>query len=101
MQTIAHAGEARMHTRSKPCKRSAKRISVSTNPLFNHVYSTQVPSNNRKYNHVLIYIIDVMHKLEASPSYNNKEAGAIITFVTVSLMESCRRPSIAPLKSGL
>lgn len=73
MQMIVHTGEARMHTRSKPCKRSAKHISVSTNPLFNHVYSTQVPSNNREYNHVPIYIIDVMHNLAAPQSCNNKE----------------------------
>lgn len=68
MQMIVHPGEARMHTRPKPCKRSAKRISVSTNPLFNHVYS-----NNREHNHVPIYIIDVMHNLAASQSCNNKE----------------------------
>lgn len=69
----ANDGEARMHTWSKPCKRGAKHISVSTNPLFNHVYSTQVPSNNREYNRVPIYIIDVMHNLAASQSCNNKE----------------------------
>lgn len=87
--------EARKHTRSKPRKRSAKHISVSTNPLFNHVYSTQVPSNNREHNCVPICIIDVMHNLAALQSCSNKktQAGALIRFVIVLFMKTKYGPT--------
>lgn len=39
MQMTVYTDKARKHTHSKPCKHNANQISISTNPLFNHVYS--------------------------------------------------------------
>lgn len=38
MQITTYTDKARKHTHSKPCKHNANQ-SISTNPLFNHVYS--------------------------------------------------------------
>lgn len=54
---IVSTDKARRHTHSKPCKHNVNRISISTNPLFNHVYSARVPSNDTENTIMSLYTL--------------------------------------------
>lgn len=57
MQMTVYTDKARKHTHSKPCKHNVNQISISTNPLFNHVYSARVQSNNTENTIMSLYTL--------------------------------------------
>lgn len=98
MQMTVHTDEAWKHTHSKPCKHNANQISISTNPLFNHVYSAWVQSNNTENTIITLYTLlmwrIILHSVNQAlkPVIQLQQkwdrGQTIITFQLVSLIES-------------